>query len=165
LGRTWQGSTIQFDFNLPQRFGVGYTDRDNSEKKVIMIHRALLGAMERFIGGLIEFYGGAFPLWLAPVQVVVMPLTDSERGYGEEVVKRLLGEGIRAELDDRNEKIGHKIREAELQKVPYMLILGKREVQGGKVAVRQRGKGDLGQFDLSSFLGRLQEEIGQKKIW
>ncbi len=165
LGRTWQGSTIQFDFNLPQRFGVNYTDRDNSEKKVIMIHRALLGAMERFIGGLIEFYGGAFPPWLAPVQVVVMPITDSERDYGEQILKRLRGEGIRAELDERNEKIGHKIREAELQKVPYMLILGKREVQGGKVAVRQRKKGDLGQFDLSSFLGRLQEEIEQKKIW
>ncbi len=165
LGRTWQGSTIQFDFNLPQRFDINYTDRDNSEKKVIMIHRALLGAMERFIGGLIEFYGGAFPLWLAPVQVVIMPITDSDRDYGELIRKRLFEEGIRVELDDRNEKIGHKIREAELQKVPYMLILGKREAQEGTVAVRQRRKGDLGQFDLSSFCERLQEEIEQKQIW
>lgn len=165
LGRTWQGSTVQFDFNLPQRFDINYTDRDNSEKKVIMIHRALLGAMERFIGGLIEFYGGAFPLWLAPVQVVIMPITDSERDYGELILKRLLEEGIRVEHDDRNEKIGHKIREAELQKVPYMLILGKREAQGGTVAVRQRRKGDLGQLVLDSFCGRLKEEIEQKQIW
>ncbi len=165
LGRTWQGSTIQFDFNLPQRFNITYTDRDNSEKKVIMIHRALLGAMERFIGGLIEFYGGAFPLWLAPVQVVIMPITDSERDYGELIRKRLFEEGIRVELDDRNEKIGHKIREAELQKVPYMLILGKRETQGGTVAVRQRRKGDLGQLVLDSFCERLKEEIEQKQIW
>ena len=130
-----------------------------------MIHRALLGAMERFIGGLIEFYGGAFPLWLAPVQVVIMPITDSERDYGELILKRLFEEGIRVELDDRNEKIGHKIREAELQKVPYMLILGKRETQGGTVAVRQRRKGDLGQLVLDSFCGRLKEEIEQKQIW
>ena len=162
LGRAWQCSTIQVDFNLPERFGVEYVDRDNTSRQAIMIHRALFGSMERFMGCLIEHYGGAFPLWLAPVQVKVLTITDRVVDYGRMVLDRLIREGIRAELDERNEKLGLKIREAEVSKIPYMAILGDREQKEGTLSVRSRREGDLGSMGLDGFIDLLKERIEGK---
>ncbi|MBM4045467.1 MAG: threonine--tRNA ligase, partial [Planctomycetes bacterium] len=148
LGNEWQGPTIQVDLNLPKRFHTTYVGPDGAEHETVIVHRTVLGSMERFIAGLIEHFAGAFPLWLAPVQVEVMPITDAQSAYAQEVTQRLLAEGFRAHGDLRNEKIGFKIREATLAKVPYMLVVGDREVAQKKVAVRSRKSGDEGAAEL-----------------
>ena len=151
IGRTWQLTTIQFDFNLPERFQLEYIGEDNKPHRPIMIHRALFGSMERFFGVLIEHYAGVFPLWLAPVQVAVLPITDRVNEYAESVVRELRSAGLRVDSNLRSEKIGAKIRDAQLQKVPFMLILGDREMEQNVVAVRERAKGDIGVMSLSDF--------------
>ncbi len=144
LGRTWQGPTIQLDFNLPERFDVDYIDRNGDKNKVVMIHRTVLGSMERFMGNLIEHYKGAFPGWLAPVQVKILPITDDQIPYARELEARLRRESIRVDLDSRNEKINYKVREAESLKIPVMWVAGKREVENETVSIRERGRKDLG---------------------
>jgi threonyl-tRNA synthetase len=151
IGRTWQLTTVQFDFNLPERFQIEYIGEDNKPHRPIMIHRALFGSMERFFGVLIEHYAGAFPFWLAPVQVAVLPITDRVNEYAEEVVKELRDAGMRVEANLRSEKVGAKIRDAQLQKVPFMLVLGDREMEQKVVAVRERTQGDIGVMSLSEF--------------
>jgi len=163
LGRSWQCSTVQVDFNLPERFGLEYIGEDNSPHRPIMIHRALMGSLERFFGVLIEHYAGAFPLWLAPVQAKLLPITDRHLTYAQEVQARLKEADIRVELDGRNEKVGFKIREAELQKIPYMLIIGDREVENKEVSVRHKGEGNLGSMAVEKLLKRLLEEIENKQ--
>jgi len=158
IGRSWQLSTIQFDFNLPRRFDINYVASGGERRQVFMVHRALLGSLERFMGILTEHYAGAFPVWLAPVQVAVLPVSDEAVAYAEEVKQRLSEAGVRCEIDRREEKIGYKIREAEMQKVPYMLVLGAREVGTGMVAVRARSKGDLGQKSLDDFVAEIVDE-------
>jgi threonyl-tRNA synthetase len=162
LGRGWQGPTIQVDFNLPKRFEATYVASDGKHHPVVMVHRAVLGSMERFFGILIEHFGGAFPLWLAPTQVKILPITNSQVPYAKEVAKKLSESEIRFEVDERSEKIGFRIREAQVEKVPYMLILGDREEKAGTVAVRDRKKGDLGVMSLEAFLKQIKEEIGLK---
>lgn len=163
LGREWQCSTIQFDFNLPERFGMTYKGQDSADHQPYMIHRALLGSLERFFGVLIEHYGGAFPLWLAPVQVVVLPVLPANQEYAGKIYDWLRENGIRAELDARNEKIGYRIREAQLQKVPYMLVVGEKEAAAGQIAVRSRKEGDLGAWAREQFLAKLKEEMASRK--
>ncbi len=158
LDRGWQGPTIQFDFNLPERFDLTYVGEDNQPHRPYMVHRTVLGSMERFLGSLLEHHAGAFPVWLAPVQAKVLPVNERNLGYAEEVKTRLQAAGLRAEVDVRNEKIGYKIRQAELEKVPYMLVVGDREREAGTVAVRQRGKGDLGPRSLDDFASALAAE-------
>jgi threonyl-tRNA synthetase len=147
----WQLTTVQFDFNLPDRFGLEYVGGDNKPHRPIMIHRALFGSVERFFGVLIEHYAGAFPLWLAPVQVVVLTIADRVNPYAGRVASALRQAGLRVELNARGDKIGAKIREAQLQKVPFMLVLGDREAQAETVAVRERSRGDLGVMPLEAF--------------
>src|SRR3954468_15115037 len=149
LGRSWQLGTVQLDYNLPERFDLTYTGADNAEHRPVMIHRALFGSFERFIGILLEHYAGELPLWLAPVQAVVLPVADRHAGYAEEVVATLRAAGLRAEADERTESIGRKIREAELAKVPYMAIVGDREVEAGGVSLRRHREGDLGSLTLA----------------
>ncbi len=162
LGRMWQGPTIQVDFNLADRFDINYIGTDGGEHRVVMIHRVVLGSMERFIGGLIEHYAGAFPVWLAPVQVVVMPITDGQREYARGLVNRFREAGIRVELDARNEKINRKIRDAEEMKYPYMLIAGAREAESGTVSVRRHGKGDIGVFPFEEILREILTRNNEK---
>ena len=159
LGRSWQCSTIQVDFNNPERFDLGYIGEDGKSHQPIMIHRALMGSIERFFGILIEHYGGAFPTWLAPVQATVLSITDHQRDYVAGVVTQLKNAGFRAEADLRNEKIGFKIREAEKAKVPFMLVAGEREVQSGTLSVRGRSGSNLGTMSVSEFIERLSQEI------
>jgi len=164
IGRLWQGTTIQFDFNLPTRFNLTYIGKDGKEHTPYMIHRTLLGSMERFIGVLIEQYAGAFPVWLAPIQVAVIPITDRNIKYGKNVVARLAGHNIRVELDDRNETTSAKIRDAQLQKIPYMLIVGEREEKNQTVSERGRSGKDYGQIKLGRFIINLKKEIEEKII-
>ena len=159
IGRVWQLGTIQLDFNLPERFELEYTGDDNQKHRPIMIHRALFGSIERFFGVLIEHYAGAFPLWLAPVQVAVLPITDRINEYAETIAGELRSAGCRVETNLKSDKIGAKIREAQLQKVPYMLVLGDKELEEGKVAVRERKEGDIGAMSLEEF----KEIVTQKK--
>ena len=147
------------DFNLPERFDLNFVDADGQRHRPITIHRALLGSLERFFGILIEHYAGNFPLWLAPVQVAILPITDRHFEYGRDVTESLVKAGFRAEFDQRNEKVGFKIREAEVNKVPYMLIIGDREVAEQKLSVRHKGEGDLGQMNLSELMTMLKKEI------
>ena len=163
LGREWQMGTIQLDFQLPGRFGLSYIDKDNEKKTPILIHRAILGSFERFIGILTEHFAGVFPLWLAPVQVKVMNISDNSLEYAKEIENKLLENGIKAELDARNEKIGYKIREAQLQKIPYMIIVGDNEVETKTISVRGRGNENVSGLKLDSFIQRLTEEIKLKK--
>jgi threonyl-tRNA synthetase len=151
IGRAWQLTTVQFDFNLPERFQLEYIGEDNKPHRPIMIHRALFGSMERFFGVLIEHYAGAFPMWLAPVQVAVLPITDRVNEYAEVVARDLLSAGFRVEANLRSEKIGAKIRDAQLQKVPFMLVLGDREMEQKTVAVRERAQGDIGVMSIEEF--------------
>ena len=151
IGRLWQLGTVQRDFNLPERFQLEYIGEDNKPHRPVMVHRALFGSIERFFGVLIEHYAGAFPLWLAPVQVAVLPITDRINDYGATVVAGLRAAGLRAEMNVRNDKIGAKIRDAQLQKIPFMLVLGDREMEQGQVAVRDRSKGDIGVMSLEEF--------------
>ena len=164
LGRTWQCGTIQLDFQLPLRFNLEYTGADGEKHRPIMIHRVVFGSIERFIGILIEHFAGAFPTWLAPVQVKVLPISEKHMDYGEKVLKKLQDAGIRAELDTRAEKIGYKIREAQMKKIPYMLVVGAKEEEEEKVAVRSRSLGDEGQKGLEEFISQIQEEIHTKAI-
>ncbi len=159
LGREWQMGTVQVDFQLPLRFNLSYIDSNGDKKTPILIHRALFGSFERFIGIITEHFAGAFPAWLAPVQVKVLPISDNQKAYAEKVVAELSANGIRVELDDRQEKIGYKIREAQLSKVPYMLILGEKEMEAGAVGVRARKEGDIGAMPINDFISKLQEEI------
>ena len=159
LGREWQMGTVQVDFQLPLRFNLSYIDSNGDKKTPILIHRALFGSFERFIGIITEHFAGAFPAWLAPVQVKVLPISDNQKEYAEKVVAELSAAGLRVELDDRQEKIGYKIREAQLSKVPYMLILGEKEVEAGAVGVRARKEGDIGAMPIADFIAKLQEEI------
>lgn len=167
LGRSWQLGTIQVDYNLPERFELEYVDSDNSRKRPVMIHRAPFGSMERFIAVLLEHCGGNLPLWLAPVQLKVLPISDKFGEYAEQVAKALKAEGVRAEVDDRNEKIGKKIRDTELMKVPYMLVVGEKEMNEGMVAVRKHGEGDKGTLPLQEFITEItntvKEQISGKK--
>jgi threonyl-tRNA synthetase len=155
IGRAWQGPTVQFDFNLPSRLDITYIGTDSAATPVIMVHRAIYGSMERFMGGLVEHYAGAFPLWLAPVQAVVLPIADRHRDYAERVRAALGDAGLRVDLDGRNEKIGAKIRDAQLRKIPYMLVAGDRESQAGSVSVRSRREGDLGAMSIESIRDRM----------
>jgi threonyl-tRNA synthetase len=158
LGRSWQLGTVQLDYNLPERFDLTYTGADNAEHRPVMIHRALFGSFERFIGILLEHTGGELPLWLTPVQAIALPIADRHNEAAERVVTRLRERGLRAELDDRTESVGRKIRDAELRKVPYMLVVGDREAQEGTVAVRRHGEGDEGSVELDAFADRLAAE-------
>jgi len=162
LGREWQLSTIQFDFNLPERFGMTYIGEDGKEHRPFMVHRALLGSIERFFGILIEHYAGDFPLWLAPIQVAIVPVSQNYIEYADSVAKELRKAGIRYEVDERNEKIGYKIRDWEMRKVSYMLIVGEKEKEAGAVSVRKHKEGDQGSLALSEFIDKIASEIKNK---
>ncbi len=159
LGRSWQCSTIQFDFNMSERFGLTFIGADGHEQRPYMVHRALLGTMERFMGILVEHYAGAFPLWLAPVQAVVIPISDRHNEYAQKVAGDMRAEGLRVEVDERGERMNAKIRDAQLQKVPYMLVVGDREAASEAVAVRTRGGEDLGAMPLFQCVDRLKDEV------
>ena len=158
LGRKWQCSTCQFDFNLPRRFGVEYVDSDGERKNCYMIHRAIYGSLERFIGMVTEHYAGVFPVWLAPVQAIVLPVGIDQVDYAREVAAQLLQAGLRVQADARNEKIGRKIREAEMSKIPAMLVVGAREVEASTVTVRRHGGEDQGSMSVAEFQARLLDE-------
>ena len=159
LGREWQMGTVQLDFQLPQRFNLHYIDKDGNKKTPIMVHRALFGSFDRFIGIITEHFAGAFPTWLAPVQVRILPIADSHKEYAEKLKQKLEEYDIRVELDEREEKIGYKIREAQLQKIPYMLIVGDKEVEANAVGVRSRKDGDIGAMRVEDFINKIEEEI------
>jgi threonyl-tRNA synthetase len=162
LGREWQLSTIQLDFIMPGRFGLKYADSDGKEKTPVMVHRAIVGSPERFLGVLIEHYAGAFPLWLSPVQVAVITISEKHLDYAKEVQSQLKNADIRADIKGENETLGKKIREAEMQKIPYLLIIGDKEIEAKSVSVRERGKGDTGKMPIDKFADRIKEEIKLK---
>jgi len=164
LGRKWQCGTIQLDYQLPRQFDLKYIGADNAEHRPVVVHRAIFGSFERFIAILIEHFAGAFPLWMAPVQVAVLPIADRHGDYAREVLAALQGAGLRAVLDDRQEKVNYKIREAQLQKVPYMLVVGDREAADRAVAVRSRARGDLGATPLDRFLAEALAEVAEKRL-
>jgi len=163
LNRSWQCSTIQFDFNLPSRFDMEYIGEDNQPHRPFMVHRALLGSMERFFGTLIEYHAGNFPIWLCPIQVKVLPISDNYIEFAKQVNAELKNSGIRSEVDFKNEKIGYKIREAEMHKIPYMFIVGQKEMESGTVSVRRHGEGDLGSKTIGEIVKDIQQEIKAKK--
>jgi threonyl-tRNA synthetase len=163
LGRTWQTGTIQLDFFMPERFQMEYIDGKGRKKRPVIIHRALMGSLERFIGVLIEHYAGAFPLWLSPVQIQIIPIGAAHKKYADEISQQLIADGLRVEVKDENETIGKKIREGEIQKIPYLLIVGDKEQKSKSVSVRQRGKGDIGKMKLEKFIKKISEEIEKKK--
>ena len=165
LGREWTGPTIQVDFNLPERFDVNYIGEDGERHRVAMIHRTLLGSMERFVGGLVEHYAGAFPLWLAPVQVAIIPITDDQIDYAHDVARQLTEAGLRVEVNDRRDRMQAKIREAQLQKIPYMLVIGKREAADGAVAVRLRNGRDLGAMPVGAFVAMALPRIESRSLF
>ncbi len=162
LKREWQATTIQFDFNLPQKFNLKFMGEDGRQHGVVVIHRAILGSVERFVGVLVEHYGGKFPLWLAPVQVKVLPITSEINEFAGDIREELAASGIRVEMDDRNEKLSFKIREATIEKVPYIVIVGQKEIDSGCISVRSRDKGDIGRPNLSDFISLLKEEIEKR---
>ena len=162
MGRTWQCGTIQLDFQMPERFDLTYVDADGARRRPVMIHRVVFGSIERFIAILTEHFAGAFPLWLSPVQAVVLPISDAFQPYAREVQQKLRDAGLRCELDGRSEKIGYKIREAQLQKTPYMLIVGQKELESGAVSVRSRSEGDLGAMTADAFIEKAKAEIASK---
>jgi threonyl-tRNA synthetase len=164
LGRGWQGPTIQVDFNLPERFDITYIGEDGERHRAVMVHRTVLGSMERFVGGLIEHYGGAFPVWIAPVQAVVIPIADRHVPYAEQVEAKLKAAGLRVDVDRRNERMQAKIREAQLQKVPYMLVVGDREAEAGAASVRLRSEEDLGSKPLDEFIALARQVIDEKSL-
>ena len=161
LGRSWQCTTIQVDFNLPERFDLSFVDADGMRHRPITIHRALLGSLERFFGILIEHYAGNFPLWLTPVQVKVLPIADRHKEFAGKVEQQLSAKGFRVEIDGRNEKMGYKIREAEVNKIPYMIIIGDKELENNKISVRHKGEGDLGQMEISDFIDNLIKGVSE----
>jgi threonyl-tRNA synthetase len=162
LGRKWQLGTIQVDYNLPERFELEYVDSDNTRKRPVMIHRAPFGSMERFIAVLIENCAGNFPLWLAPLQVKVLPISDKYNEYAEHVINELKKYDVRAEIDDRSEKIGRKIRDTEIMKVPYMLIVGEKEAADGMVSVRKHSEGDKGALTIEGFALEVQNVVREQ---
>jgi threonyl-tRNA synthetase len=162
IGRTWQCGTIQLDFQMPERFDISYIDKDNEKKRPVMIHRTIFGSMERFMGILIEHYAGKFPVWLAPVQATILPISDKFNDYAYDLRDKLKEKGIRVEIDARAEKIGYKIREAQLHQIPYMLVVGEKEVQDNRVSVRNREQGDLGQMNADDFIAKVLDEIDTK---
>ena len=163
IGRTWQCATIQLDFNLPERFDIKYQDKDGQMKTPVMLHRVIFGSMERFHGILIEHYAGAFPTWLSPTQVCVVPIAERHNDYAEKIYKNLVNSGIRAKLDDRSESMNYKIREAlQDKKIPYVAVVGDREVENGTLSLRARAKGAVGVFSFENFLTKLNEEIKAK---
>ena len=163
IGRSWQLGTVQLDYSMPERFELEYTGADNAEHRPVMIHRALLGSFERFIGILIEHYAGEFPLWLAPVQALILPIADRHLDYAREVEAELAAAGIRTEVDERTESVGRKIRDGELRKAPYMLVVGDREREERQVAVRRHREGDLGDMQVSEFAERALAEIAERR--
>ena len=163
LGRSWQCGTIQLDFQMPERFDLTYIGEDGEKHRPVMLHRVIFGSIERFIGILIEHYAGAFPIWLSPVQVKILPISDKQMDYCKELKEELEEAGIRVELDERNEKIGYKIREAQVQKIPYMLVIGDKEKEAEEITVRSRSKGDLGNMSLDEFLEKIQNQIQNKQ--
>lgn len=165
LGREWTGPTIQVDFNLPERFDVNYIAEDGERHRAVMIHRTLLGSMERFVGGLVEHYAGAFPAWLAPTQVMIIPITDDQVSYAQDVERTLRDAGLRVSVNDRRDRMQAKIREAQLQKVPYMLVIGKREAAEGAVAVRLRNGRDLGAVPVSEFLELVLPRVNDRSLY
>ena len=162
IGRKWQLSTVQFDFNLPRRFNLEYIGEDGKKHQPLMVHRAIFGSVERFFGILLEHYAGAFPVWLAPVQAIVLPITDRALEYGRKVADQLKAAGVRVEVDDRNEKVNFKIREAQLQKIPYMLVVGDREAEQGNISVRHRKHADLGVKPVADFIAEITEKIASR---
>ncbi|HQL36701.1 MAG TPA: threonine--tRNA ligase [Bacillota bacterium] len=162
IGRTWQCGTIQLDFQMPEKFNLTYVGADGEKHRPVMIHRTIFGSIERFIGILIENYAGAFPVWLAPVQVIILPVSEKQKEYAEKLNKRLEDLNIRAEADLRSEKVGYKIREAQMQKIPYMLVVGDKEMESGSVSVRDRKEGDIGVMKFEDFLSKIQDEIKNK---
>jgi len=164
IGREWQMGTIQLDFQLPRRFNLEYTDSDSNKKTPVVIHRVIYGSLDRFIGVLIEHFSGAFPLWLSPVQVAVLPISEKQNKYANEILSELKNTGIRAELVDKNETIGKKIREAETQKTPYIVVLGEKEEKNKTVALRKRKQGDLGEMKTKDLIDRLSREIKEKAL-
>jgi threonyl-tRNA synthetase len=165
IGRSWQCATVQCDFALPERFDLKYTDSDGKEKRPVVLHRVVLGSLERFIGTLIEHYGGAFPLWLAPVQVMIVPITDANIDYAKGLEKELKRSGIRCEIDMRSEKMQRKIRDAELAKIPYMAVVGNKEEEKGEVAPRSKKEGNLGSLKINEFVNKLNTEVEEKLSW
>ncbi len=163
LCRLWQCGTIQVDFSMPERFGLEYVGPDGLPHRPVMVHRAILGSVERFIGILIEHYGGAFPVWLAPIQCVIIPISEKHQEYAFEIQKQLIEMGIRFRVDHRNEKMGYKIREAEHLKVPYMIIVGEKEMTQRTISVRRHRIGDMGTQSLEAFLQKLTEEIKRRE--
>jgi len=163
IGREWQLSTIQFDFNLPERFNMTYIGTDGKEHRPYMIHRALLGSMERFFGVLIEHFAGAFPVWLAPVQAKLIPITDRHNDYAADVAAKLKAAGIRVDIDDSSERMGNKIRKAQKKKVPYMLVIGDKEMEANAVAVRLRNGDNLGAMPVDEFIAIAQKAIAEKE--
>lgn len=163
LGRSWQCGTTQLDFSMPERFDLKYIDKDGKLKQPVMVHRTVIGSIQRFIGVLIEHYGGDFPLWLAPVQVKVIPVSDKFEKFARGIEKELKNSELRVEFDESDESVGKKIRNAELQKIPYMLVIGEKEVKSKKIAVRSRKDGDLGQIDTKKLIEKLRKEIDEKK--
>ena len=164
IGRTWQCGTIQLDMQMPERFDLNYIGEDGQKHRPVMIHRACYGSIERFIGILIEHFAGAFPLWLAPVQVRILPITERQTAYASDIARRMRELDIRVEVDSRNEKIGYKIREGQIEKIPYMFIIGDKEIDSQSVAIRKRGQGDLGPQPFENILQTIQEEIRQKTL-
>jgi threonyl-tRNA synthetase len=163
IGRSWQLGTVQLDYSMPERFDLVYTGADNADHRPVMIHRALMGSFERFIGILIEHYAGEFPLWLAPVQALVLPISDRHVSQAEKVAAELRASGLRVEVDDRTESVGRKIRDGELRKAPYMLILGDKETEAGNVSVRRHGEGDLGSLTVAEFAERAAVEVSSRR--
>jgi threonyl-tRNA synthetase len=159
IGRPWQLTTVQFDFNLPARFGLEYIDEDGKARQPLMVHRALWGSVERFFGVLLEHYAGALPVWLSPVQAALIPLTEKQISYAQDVAAKLRASGIRLRVDDRNEKMQSKIRDAQIEQIPYMLVIGERESSNGSVSVRHRREGDLGAMPVDAFISRITNEI------
>lgn len=163
IGRTWQCGTIQLDMQMPERFDLEYVGSDGERHRPVMIHRVAFGSIERFIGILTEHYAGAFPTWMAPVQVKVLPITDRTAEYADEIAGKLAALGIRVETDHRSEKVGYKIREAQMEKIPFMVVLGDKEAEAGQVAVRNRAGQDLGAMDFSVFETMILEEIETRR--
>ncbi|WP_303409288.1 threonine--tRNA ligase, partial [uncultured Muribaculum sp.] len=161
LGRRWQLGTIQVDYNLPERFQLEYTGSDNQKHRPVMIHRAPFGSMERFVAVLLEHTAGRFPLWLAPEQAVVLPISEKFNDYAHEVARQLNEADIRTQVDDRNEKIGKKIRDNELKRIPYMLIVGEKEAENGEISVRKQGEGDKGSMKIANFAAELTREVNE----
>ena len=159
IGREWQSSTIQVDFNLPERFDINYVGEDGNKHRAIMVHRAILGSLERFVGGLVEHYAGAFPVWLAPTQVAIIPISERHQEKAREIEKKLRELTFRVKVDDRSETINYRIRDAQQEQIPYMVVIGDKEVAADSVAIRHRRKGDLGVMPIGQFVDKIKDEV------